>query len=185
MTAQIMDHLTFAGNSYSLASEPLRTWLLRRKNRHISFGRRSRSTANRRGYSSGWEVIDRKLYLTRFKAQNPDGSDMGLTDLFPKSVGPVFAEWFSGGLRCPMGKPLELNHVGYSTVYEYDLILWFIEGVLVEPRLNMNREYVNLILQDDDPLDVEGELEDKTMAEVVSAPPTKSAATRTRKSKLP
>lgn len=37
-----------------------------------------------------------------------------------------------------MGKLLRYEHCGYGSVYEYDLILWFIEGHLVEQRINRN-----------------------------------------------
>lgn len=136
MTAQIGDTLAFAGRQFGLASEPLARWLQRRRNRHLRL--RGRTTANTRGYVCAWEVEDGRLYLKEFNGRLVDGSTMDLAQLFPGQEGPVLAGWFSGALVCPMGKLLKYEHSGYASVREFDLILWFIEGRLVEQRLNRN-----------------------------------------------
>lgn len=137
MTAQIGDVLLFAGLRLGLASEPLAPWLQRRRNRHLRM--RPQSTANRRGYVAEWEVVDGELHLRQIEGHLMDGTPLEIPLLFPDATGPVAATWFTGGLQCPLGKMLRYEHSGYETVREYDLILWFIEGQLVEQRLNRNR----------------------------------------------
>lgn len=137
MTAQIYDSLTFAGKTFSMGSEPLSPWLERRKNRHLRF--RRPSTAVSRGYGSAWKVTRRKLYLVNFRATLLDGTEIGLAELFPGSQGEVLADWYSGALVCPMGELLHYEHSGYDSTYEYEMILWFIEGFLVETRLSICR----------------------------------------------
>lgn len=156
MTAQIGDTLLFAGKRFGLASEPLAPWLQRRRNRHLRL--RGNTTANRRGYVAEWEVVDGLLHLKQIVGKLLDDTPLEIQTLFPDATGPVPATWFTGGLRCPMGKMLHYVHSGYDTVSEYDLILWFIEGQLVEQRLNRNRLPQN-IAPDDDDIDAELEID--------------------------
>jgi len=160
MTAQFSDTLHFASRQFTLDTEPLSPWLQRRRNRHLHF--KSRTTALSRGYVGVWEVIDGLLYLKQFTATMADGAPMDVGRLFPGSTGPVPAVWFSGALICPMGKLLKYEHSSYASTYEYELILWFIEGQLVEQRLNRNRPPPPPAHDDGDELrDIEAELENE------------------------
>ena len=51
----------------------------------------------------------------------------------------VFAHWFTGELRCPQGEQLEYIHMGYSSTYEYDLLMEFKQGVLVKKYARHNK----------------------------------------------
>ena len=137
MTAQIREKLIFNGDVCGVASEPLYVWLHRRRNKHIGFARRN--TACSRGYVGTWEIIDQCLYLVKIAGKFIDGQDVELKDLFPGEPEPVFASWFDGELRCPMGKLLGYVHSGYSSVYESDLFLEFKQGKLIGQRTVFNQ----------------------------------------------
>ena len=62
---------------------------------------------------------------------------ISLSDLFPGHE-KVFAHWFTGELRCPQGAQLEYMHMGYGSVYEYDLLMDVKQGVLVNKHARHN-----------------------------------------------
>lgn len=68
------------------------------------------NTACWRGYQGSWEIKDGKLFLTgiRGKYQLSDGD-------------PIFAGWFSGTIRIPIGNIIRYVHSGFSTVYEKEM----------------------------------------------------------------
>lgn len=136
MTAQIPESLKFQGQNLSLFAEPLYPWLARRRNKHIRFKRRN--TANGRGYSGNWEIIEDRLFLVSIRGTFSDGRAVNLADLFPESPDRVFADWVNQVLRCPIGKMLDYSHAGYSSIYEHDLFLRFENGVLVGQRTVKN-----------------------------------------------
>ncbi len=135
MTAQTCDHLCYSGLTLALADEPLWPWLQSRKHRKLYHFVR-RSTANWRGYHGYWELRDGKLYLTKlsgrlrvFKENEwVDNTQDPLDELFPGHDGPVFASWFSGVLRCHVGNLLRYVHMGYSSVFEFDLFFQIKQG---------------------------------------------------------
>lgn len=136
MTAQIMDTIDFAGKVYDIASEPLWPWLNIRRNRKLRFAKHC--SGLQRGYRTHWAVEAGNLFLTSFSATDHDGRELTLAILFPEAEERVPAKWFSGAIVCPMGELIRYEHWGYGSVYEYDLILWFIEGHLIEQRINRN-----------------------------------------------
>ncbi|NBY64714.1 MAG: hypothetical protein EBQ70_11520, partial [Betaproteobacteria bacterium] len=50
----------------------------------------------------------------------------------------VFAHWFSGEIRCPMGKQIEYVHMGYASKYEHDFLVEFNKGILVAKKTVSN-----------------------------------------------
>jgi hypothetical protein len=132
MTAQFAENLIYHGETYALAAEPLYTWLQKRKNKHIRF--RIPNTASTRGYRGTWEIIDDRLYLVNIRGQLQDKSKVTLATLFPESPGRIFANWFTGEVRCPIGRLINYVHTGFSSVYECDLFLSFKEGVVMNHR---------------------------------------------------
>ncbi len=144
MTAQTSDGLLYQGQSFSLAGEPLYSWLTKRR-KQPRFKRRS--TACSRGYVASWEIIDERLYLVGIRGRLVDGRspnlenerDATLAELFPESPDRVFANWFSDELRCPSGRLLGYVHSGYSSVYEFDMFLRFRQGVLIEKQTVTNQ----------------------------------------------
>jgi len=49
----------------------------------------------------------------------------------------VFAEWFCGEIRVPLGKEIHYVHMGYESMYERDLIIHIKEGVVIR-RIEIN-----------------------------------------------
>lgn len=138
MTAQVSERLIYAGKEMRLFSNPLSLYL---KQMGISF--ESRSTACWRGYVGIWEVIEtlgvERLYLVGLSAHRSYDETVGLSDVFP-GYDKVFAHWFSGQLRCPQGELLDYVHGGYASTYEYDLLLDFKQGILVNKHAHHNQK---------------------------------------------
>lgn len=132
MTAQIPERLRYRGRTYDMCTEPLRAWL--------RFGGRAPAfqavhTACWRGYQGRWLVADDRLYLTHIDAHLEDGTPVTLAMLFPGHPKRVFAHWYTGEVRCPVGECVEYVHAGYASRYERDLILAFEGGELVGERI--------------------------------------------------
>jgi hypothetical protein len=136
MTAQVNDRLTYKGQHFALAADPLGGWLARRRNKHIRFKRGT--SACWRGYVASWEIVESRLYLVAINAKFVDGRAATLADLFPETPQRVPATWLTGELRCPTGAMLGYIHSGYSSIYERDLFLRFEQGELVQERTVTN-----------------------------------------------
>ena len=136
MTAQVPDRLHFQEQCYRIFSEPLYQWLSKRQNRNVGFKRGN--TACRRGYVGEWEVTEDRLYLINIHGGSSKGLPVTVGDLFPDSPERVFANWYSGIVRCMIGRMLAYSHAGYSSIYEQELHLSFQEGVLVGQRTIKN-----------------------------------------------
>ncbi len=50
----------------------------------------------------------------------------------------VFAEWFSGEIRVPMGEMLEYVHMDYYSVYEKDLFITMENGIVIGQTTKSN-----------------------------------------------
>jgi hypothetical protein len=89
-----------------------------------------------------WEIIEtgdvERLYLVELSAHKTYEEVLSLPDVFP-GYEKVFAHWFSGGLRCPQGEMLDYVHGGYASTYEYDLLMEFKQGVLVNKHARHNK----------------------------------------------
>ena len=87
------------------------------------------STACWREYVGSWEIKDERLFLTDVTGRlELSGED------------PLFADWFSGALRIPRGKQLQYIHMGFESVYEYDLIIYVENGVVTNTEIIDNRK---------------------------------------------
>ncbi len=77
------------------------------------------STACWREYIGSWSIRRGKLYLTnlegRFRLEGKEA---------------IFADWFSGELHIPKGKILDYIHMGFDSVYEQEIILTVVDGVV-------------------------------------------------------
>ena len=136
MTAQVSERLIYGNKEIPLFTNPLSLYL---KQTGLSF--KSPHTANWRGYVGTWEIIEsngvERLYLIKISAHKTYEDIIGLPDIFP-GHNKVFAHWFTGELRCPQGTQLKYKHMGYASVYEYDLLIDFKQGVLVNRRAQHN-----------------------------------------------
>lgn len=136
MTAQCSETLYYKGEKLSMFTNPLSPYL---KAMNISFY--STSTALWRGYVGSWAIEGQRLYLVSLDGyiQTPQGGqDVGLEYLFPDYPDGVFAHWYSGEIRCPMGELLKYVHMGYASTYEQDLLLVVDKGLIVEEKIITN-----------------------------------------------
>lgn len=146
MTAQIADHININGADHALYSEPLEAYFAKQERPQFA----PQSTANWRRYVAGWEIKDGKLYLTELTAQlckdpPPVGqcaqrAPFTLQDLVhSKNAKKVFAEWYTGVLRVPMGEMLKYMHMGYDSVFEFDLLIMVENGKVTSTITKDNR----------------------------------------------
>lgn len=136
MTAQVPERLVYGGKEIPLFTNPLSLYL---KNARTSYV--SPHTANWRGYVGTWEILEHegveRLYLVDLVAWVSYEKEVCLGDVFP-GYSKVFAHWFTGELRCPQGAQLEYRHMGYASIYEYDLLMDFKQGILVGKHARHN-----------------------------------------------
>jgi hypothetical protein len=124
------EKIKYEGVDYGLAAMPLEEYFEANPSFRPKFT--GFNTGCMRGYLARWEVRDNKLYLV--------GMDMVLqTDatfesVVPDARGGMFADWVSGDLVCPYGKMLKVDHAGFSSVREHELILTFENGALKSSR---------------------------------------------------
>ena len=128
MTAQIAEVLVFEGVSHHMLATPLDDFF-KWGGRNPGF--QVNSTALWRGYVGSWEIVDQRLYLTSLSARLKSDAEASLGSVFPGFEDRVFAHWFSGTIRLPMGKLLQYVHSGFSSRYERDVFLEIKAGVLV------------------------------------------------------
>lgn len=138
MTAQFSETLIYEGKAIPLCTNPLSLYLQQSQIRFVS-----PSTANWRGYHGTWEIKQsesdglERLYLVKLAAHKTYEEILTLQDVFP-GFDQVFAHWFSGELRCPQGALLKYVHGGYASIYEYDLLMNFKQGVLINKHARHN-----------------------------------------------
>src|SRR5687768_968653 len=82
------------------------------------------STGCWRRYVGTWAIKDGYLYLVNIKGRF-------------KIIGaePIRAEWFTGVLRYPEGKLLHYVHMGFGSVYEFEVHMSFETGRLLDAIL--------------------------------------------------
>lgn len=136
MTAQVMELLIYKGQEYRMASEPLFNYL---RVKNISLLTTNHVTSCWRGYQGTWEIKKDTLYLISLVKYPDDNNRDLMADLFPGKT-EVWAWWFHGTIRVPLGEMLEYVHSGYESVYEKDLILSFRMGHLRSETIEDNRE---------------------------------------------
>jgi len=136
MTAQISETLLYDGRSYSLFSTPLDPFL--ETTRHpIKLA--ETNTALWRGYVGTWSIEDDHLYLVDLKGGASTGDEVGLKDIFPDATDGVFAHWFTGDLRCPMGELLSYRHMGFGSQYEKDFYFHIRRGIVQAKQMVYNQ----------------------------------------------
>jgi hypothetical protein len=136
MTAQFREILNFHDDRFDLCSAPLEAFF-ETDGYPPNLGG---STALERGYVGEWEVVDGKLYLLSLEGEyRENGRGFSIYDVFPDAEGPVFAEWYSGTLRCPLGKMLAYVHMDFESIYERDLFIEVERGVIMSERVQTNQ----------------------------------------------
>lgn len=131
MTAQIAEVLVFEGVTHHMLATPLDDFF---KLGGHNPGFQANNTALWRGYVGSWEIVDHRLYLTQLRGRLKSGLDASMGSVFPGFEVRVFAHWFSGTIRLPMGKLLQYVHSGFASRYERDVFLEIESGVLAYKR---------------------------------------------------
>jgi hypothetical protein len=134
MTAQIREILSYNGNTYHLATEPLQPLLdILGDKKPSSEVEVWVSSCCWRGYIGTWEIVEDKLFLIQLKGNPEENEEFNMDSLFPNQ-NKVFAAWYTGEIKIPYGKLLHYEHMGYMSIYEKDLFLEFNKGILVATR---------------------------------------------------
>src|SRR5690349_15665089 len=110
MTAQRTDTIIIIDDEYIMYEFPLEHYWSRNNNKPPLF---SLTTSLNRGYHAKWLIEYSKLFLIDFYGEcvlPQPGKEYSLADLFPKSEHKVFADWFTGNITIPMGKPVNYYH---------------------------------------------------------------------------
>lgn len=137
MTAQFSEILHYKGEKLSMRATPLSDYF-------VLMGMRPdfqvRSTACWRCYVGEWEISLDRLYLIGISANYDDGTEVTLGSLFPGYDSRVYANWYSGVLSIPQGDLVQYVHMGFSSVYERDLLISVEQGVIVDLQVRVNGE---------------------------------------------
>lgn len=136
MTAQITEKLRYKGEVLSLCSTPLGPY---RATTQHTLQLVSPHTALWRGYVGTWSIEEGRLYLVDITGYAPGNGHVGLRDFFPHATDGVFAHWFSGDLRCPIGGLLSYRHMGFGSLYEKDLFIRVSRGIVQKEHTVINR----------------------------------------------
>ena len=126
MTKQAGDILSYNGKKTTIATEPLKPYLVTRNDVSFIF----KSTALIRGYIGNWKIKNKKLYLVSLVGFIKNNKKVDLNYLFPNTT-EVIAVWFSGDIRIPEGDMLQKNNIGYASIFARDRILNFNKGMLI------------------------------------------------------
>jgi hypothetical protein len=122
MTAQISEILHYQGRKQRMCTEPLGDYFALAG---ITPGFVVSSTALWRGYVGEWDIRDGRLYLIKLTGTLEGDKPASLETFFPGYPDRVFAHWYSGQVRLPMGKQLKYVHGGYGRTYAQDLLIDF------------------------------------------------------------
>jgi hypothetical protein len=137
-TAQFGDILIWNGDTLLMHANPLEQYLDEKGERSI--GRQKLEgtcTACWRGYVASWTMRNDSLFLEKIKTNVcSDPVEIDLRGEFGK--GPIFASWFTGKLAVPKGEMVEYVHMGYSSLYEGELILSLRKGKLFDQKIFQN-----------------------------------------------
>ena len=145
MTAQVSEKLFHNGTNYALCAEPLEKYL-KEQRPDIDFV--WDSTACWRGYQGTWQIREGKLYLMKREGRlrkpgdhekYPKNDPDAFKKCFP-DVGEdgLFADWFSGEMRCPYGDLLNYVHAGYASTYRKELVVKIDNGIVVGEVMKEN-----------------------------------------------
>ena len=133
MCIQIKDIIFVKGIKYDLYTTPLISYWNRR---HPKPQIRLTNSTCWRGYVASWEVSDDSLYLIDIIYYSQKG-DLGLDYLFPQNTGKIKADWYTGGLKIPLGNELFREHME-DPVYDSDWFLSIKKGSVISQLYKAN-----------------------------------------------
>jgi hypothetical protein len=146
MTAQHHERLILNGETLKLAATPLEDYFSQ-SNTPTPF--RMVHTGLHRGYVGTWEIKGDRLYLTDLMVpaygKDPDTKKpflierkVDISTIFSDATDIVFADWFTGELRCPQGELKEYHHGGFASIYEADLLITVVSGCVTDTTTRKN-----------------------------------------------
>jgi hypothetical protein len=80
--------------------------------------------------------------LEKLRAEVTEQKVIDIQFLYQTSE-PVFADWFTGVIRVPMGEMLQYVHMDYFSVFGEDMFLEFIKGILIKTQVVNNERHKN------------------------------------------
>lgn len=89
--------LRYQGRQYDMEGDPLHAYFLAGGQNPGFHG------IGWRGYKGTWEILDDRVYLTALIGNLEDATQVGLSSVFPNNLERVFADWYTGALKCPLG----------------------------------------------------------------------------------
>ena len=138
MTAQIPERILIDGKPHWLHADPLyRLFATRRTELTSADGW---TTACHRQYVGTWDIADGRLRLVALSTYG--GEELPLSEtlrtwflrLVPTDRFPVYAEWFSGRLRIPIGPRLVQGFHGWSSWFTRERVIACRQGRVVRDR---------------------------------------------------
>jgi len=142
MTAPVRDRLLYKGEQYSMNDvAPLEHLMNTSKDIDLrEFGIYSdSSTANWMGrYVGSWEIDNAKLFLVGIAGRTivyiknkpfPNYINI-LNYVFPNQER-VFASWFTGKIKCPIGEAILFSGASHYGIHEKDLVFTIENGIIV------------------------------------------------------
>lgn len=143
-TAQFPDYLIYQEDTLMLFSNPLESFFEKRNSREIPNFGGCHTTASWRGYIAWWELRNDSLFLLKitgcsFKEETDEQADLHL--LFPdrKPKKTIFADWLDGPVFNPYGERLHYEHSGYASIYQFERVFTFREGILQKTKVYENK----------------------------------------------
>ncbi|MEB0114097.1 hypothetical protein QN397_22670 [Variovorax sp. RTB1] len=127
MTAQVPERLQYEGHTLALCTEPLASYL---STLSPAPAFRCFMTALTRAYQGTWAIEDGRLYLVELHGMLQDETHGDLLTVFPNAMGKVFADWYTGTLRAPLGERLKYVHMDFRSIYEEDLLINVKQGAV-------------------------------------------------------
>lgn len=86
------------------------------------------STGCSRKYQGTWKVEKNRLYLFSIRGKYSIVGDA-----------PVFADWYSGTLKIPLGLPLVNFHFGFGAIHEKEAHMHIENGILIKTDVIENK----------------------------------------------
>ncbi|HVK08002.1 MAG TPA: hypothetical protein VM597_04405 [Gemmataceae bacterium] len=126
-TDQLQDAVRLDGQDRVMMECPLNPLLARLKVPEFEW----QTTSNWKGYIAGWEVKDGSLLLVAFEARR-DGRPVPVESFLPGKKLPVAADWYTGRVRIPVGKPKEAGGGYWGATFERVIVLHIEKGKVVK-----------------------------------------------------
>lgn len=127
MCGQRTDSIIYQDTNYYLATLPLDAYLKGIKD-PIDF--QSPDTGLQRGYKGTWEIRDNLLLLVNLEAYVYNYRKVDINILFP-GEDTVFANWFTGTLRIPIGAQIYRGWDYFESIFEFELTLVIEKGYFI------------------------------------------------------